>query len=678
MNDIDRWFERTARGARTPVSLYTCLLTGRLGTYFTYRLRYPFLIATARFVIHVAEFFILLSSLGGVAAFTVMVLRAGSLIVAGGWWGLLEIMRERLRTFAHTGQRDAGGYEIGRWLVLSVLIGIAVTVAGAAAVLALSGADASPVARLYPFLIVLELAIDFPVRVLHSGIYATRRVYKPIWSIFIPTAVQLVTIGLGWYFYPAAAIVIAIVLSNAVGIWLTVHYCLEAYRLTGLRPSVPDANRLPRIPAWLGVETTLAGLSLRLDAVLVLALIGFYGTNTRTFDLTAGMTSWQNIDAFQFFYLILPLFRSTYDSAGIFYFDLVRLRSSPAIRRLQVLFFRRLLLTAPVIALYFWTLSAALGLFVLRDVPLSFLLALLPMFLLRSVIGIYQMRLFADGRFTTHVGTLLLLVVLLWLVWVNPNPAGDLIQITAAMTIQLIVLMNAQHIRDRRDPARPVQLQQAEWTRSLAGEAGPCIAGTITVAQSVTPKQKAAMMTVMRERISGSGYLAHRSTTQLVYYVRAQHAESGLSGLQFHLALQALTGGTARRGIVPSQVAQDGRTALSAVLPGAAAISTEEPATDALIEAFRTTFADGLVFRTVDLGGADQLRGLDADLLAKALPTILASQDDGSDLVVVGDRRLTPIFRRGELELIFMLPADADPASLKRWLQVLAGWNGHG
>ena len=42
------------------------------------------------------------------------------------------------------------------------------------------------------------------------------------------------------------------------------------------------------------------------------------------------------------------------------------------------LFFRRLLLIAPIIALFFWSLAAALGLFVLRDVPLSFLLALIP------------------------------------------------------------------------------------------------------------------------------------------------------------------------------------------------------------------------------------------------------------------------------------------------------------
>ena len=86
MNDVDRWFERTARANTTPVTLYPSLLTGRISRYLRYRLRYPLLIATVRFAVHVAEFFILLSSLGGVAAYTVMMLRAGSLSypAAGG------------------------------------------------------------------------------------------------------------------------------------------------------------------------------------------------------------------------------------------------------------------------------------------------------------------------------------------------------------------------------------------------------------------------------------------------------------------------------------------------------------------------------------------------------------------------------------------------------------------
>ncbi|MBU3750900.1 MAG: hypothetical protein FGM52_10705, partial [Mycobacterium sp.] len=455
MDDVERWFARTARRSAQPITLYPSLLTGRVFRYLGYRLRYPLLIATVRFAVHVAEFFILMSSLGGVAAFTVMVLRAGSLVVAGGWWGLLEVMRERLRRFAAAGDKDASGAEIGRWLALGMLLGVLAIAAGAVVLAVWNPTGAGPAARLYAFLIIVEFAIDLPVRVLHSGVYATRRVYKPPWSMIVPIAVQLAILGLGFYFYPAAAIVVAIVVSNAIGIWITVHFTLEVYRLMGLRPRWDAGHwwrELPSIPARLGLETTLSGLSLRLDALLVLALVGFYGTDTRTFDLTAGLTSWRHIDAFQFFYLILPLFRGTYESAGIFYFDLVRMRNTPALRELKILFFRRLLWITPLIAMFYWLLSALLGHFVLRDVPFSFLLALIPMFMVRTAIGIYQMRLFAEGQFGIHIATLLLLAGLMWLVWINPNPAGDLIQITAAMIVQLIVLMDVQHLRDRRVP----------------------------------------------------------------------------------------------------------------------------------------------------------------------------------------------------------------------------------
>ena len=671
MNDVERWFERTARRTRTPVSLYSCLLTGRIGTYFAYRLRYPFLIAIVRFAVHVAEFFILLSVLGGVAAFTVMVLRAGSLFVAGGWWGLLEVMRERLRRFARSGDPDASEYEIGHWLVLSALLAVCVTIAGAGLVWALSREGSDPVARLYALLIVIELGLDFPLRVLHSGIYATRRVYKPIWSMFLPTLAQLAILVLGFFLYPAAAIIVSIIVSNAIGIWITLHYCLEVYRLMGLRPRLAHNTirvwqQLPRIPLRLGFETTLAGLSLRLDAVLVLALIGFYGTNVRTFDLTAGLTGWQDIDAFRFFYLILPLFRSTYDSAGIFYFDLVRLRSSPALRPLQLWFFCRLLMIAPVIALFFWSLAAALVIFVLRDVPLSFLFALIPLFVLRSVIGIYQMRLFADGRFTFHIATLLLLVALLWLVWINPNPAGDLIQITAAMTVQLILLMNAQHLRDRRDADPPTLVSLRQWVQMRAGEAGPTLTGTLAIPKSVTPKQKSAVMGVLRDKIDGLGHVAYRSPTDLLYYVREQPGATG-AGTDFHLALQEISGGTARRG----HITGPGDS------PSSGSPAEDTPAREQLIGQFRQVFPDGLVYDTSRPAEQQELRSLDSPALARLLPAALAAQDEGMNLVPLAGRRVTPIYHSGEMRLLFVLPEQAATARIREWRNAIADWNAH-
>jgi hypothetical protein len=679
VNDVDRWFEHAALTNTPPVTLYPSLLTGRIFGYLRYRLRYPLLIATVRFAVHVAEFFILLASLGGVAAYTVMMLRAGSLFVSGGWWGLLEILRERVRAFARAGQRDASENEIGRWLVLAVLLAVITTAAGAVVLLVRNQTDTDPVARIYAFLIIVEFAIDLPVRVLHSGIFATRRVYKPAWSMFLPTGVQLAILALGFYYYPTAAIIIAIIACNALAIGITVHYCLEVYRLMGLHPRWRPGDlrfwrHLPSIPLRLGVQTTLSGLSLRLDAILVLALVGFYGTNTRTFDLTAGLTSWQRIDAFQFFYLILPLFRGTYESAAIFYFDLVRMRTMPAIRDLQLVFFRALLWAAPAVSVFFWVLAAALGTLVLRDVPISFLLALIPMFVARSLIGVYQMRLFAEGRFRTHIATFALLAVLLWLVWRNPNPAGDLVQITAAMIVQLLVLINVQHLRDRRDPALPVLIPLRDWIRSLAGEPGPAVAGTVTIPESVTPKQKAAAVAAMRESLNGKGYFAYRSATKLLYYGRSADCAGGR---QLHLEIQAKTGGAATRGGCMAAAEPDGRAALECIrdwLPARDDATGAPSDLDGLRDEFRRLFADGVVFDTETLEGCAAMRNLDPTLLATALPTAVASLEDGADTVPLSGRWLTPLYQGATLRLLFVLPADPDPSSLKTWRATVRAW----
>jgi len=682
VNDIDRCFERMAHRGNRTVSLYTSLLTGRIFAYFRYRLRYSLLLDTAGFAVHVIEFMILLSSLGGLAAFTVMMLRVGGLIVGGAWWGLLEVMRERLRGYSRSGERDAAEQEIGSWIVLSVIAAVAlVVVVGGALALLLPSGD-NPLAHLYALLVVVELAISLPVRVLHSGIYATRRVYRPIWSMFVAILVQLAVLSVGFFYYPAAAMITAIVVSNAIVIWITVHFVLEIYRLIGLSPkfSAPAHafwRMLPKIPPWLGLQTTLSGLAFRLDAVLVLALVGVYGTNTRSFDLTAAVSSWQDVDTFQFFYLVLPLFRGAYEGTGLFYFDFVRMRSIAALREFRVFFFHRLLWMAPVIALFFWCLAAALGLLVLHDIPLTFLLALLPLFVVRSVIGIYQYRMFAEGRFGTHLATLALLAVMLWLVWIDAHPASDLIQITAAMIAQLLVIINVQHFRDRRPPPHPTLLMLGDWMRTLGREPEPVVVGSIAIPETITPKQRSAAVKLMQETFDGNGHFAFRSSTALVYYERSAN---GTDAQQRHLTLQALTGGAANRGRRLGRPTTNGRDALEGLLiekwiRPIDDVSARPDSLESLSSQFRVLFADGIVFDLETLEGARDMRSLELSLLAQALPTAVRSLEGGVAVAPLSGRWLTPIHHRGRLRLLFVLPPDPQSASFRSWLNTLKAWH---
>ncbi|MGB0970444.1 MAG: hypothetical protein ACPGVG_05710 [Mycobacterium sp.] len=681
VNEIDRWLERTASKRNRTVSLHASLLSGRVFQYFRYRLRYPLLLATARFLVHAAEFVLLLSTLGGLATFTVMILRIGSVIIGGGWWGFVEIMRERLRTFSQSGNRDAAQREVGSWLVLAAILAVILTIVAGVVVILTHPSGPDPVANLYAFLIVVELAISLPVRVLHSGIFATRRIYRPIASMFAPILAQLAVLGIGFYFYPEAAIIIAITVSNGLGIWITVHYVLRAYKLTGLRPRYGTTarnvlRRLPRIPPWDGFMAMLSGVGLRLDAVLVLGIVGFYGTATRSFDLTAGFASWRHIDAFEFFYLILPLFRGSYEGAGIFYFDFVRMRTHPALRVFRVYFFHKLLLVSPLIALFYWSLAAGLGLFYLHGIPLSFLLALIPLFIVRTTIGMYQMRLFAEGRFDTHLATTALLAGLLWLVWIDSNPASDLVEITAAMIAQLIVLINLQHFRDRQPPPLPTLLTLNDWMHTLARESKPVLVGRIAIAESIAPQQRSAALALMQRNFDRKGHVAFRSSTTLLFFQRSVKGDSEQESL---LALQTITGGAVNRATALPGPVTNGRDALDRIvtedwIPPVYG-SAPPDSTEALIAEFRELFADGLVFDLQTREGARDMRGLEQTVLATALSRAIASLESGANVVQVSDRGLTPIYRRGRLRLLLFMPADPDEAPFRSWLQTVKAWN---
>ena len=104
----------------------------------------------------------------------------------------------------------------------------------------------------------------------------------------------------------------------------------------------------------------------------------------------------------------------------------------------------------------------------------------------------------------------------------------------------------------------------------------------------------------------------------------------------------------------------------------------DSPGFDELTDRFRAVFPDGIVYDTDSLAGAQPMCDLDPALLAVILPSLLADQDSGHDLVPVAGRWLTPVYRSGELVLIFDLPPESEPERVRNWLNELAVWSFRG
>ena len=263
------------------------------------------------------------------------------------------------------------------------------------------------------------------------------------------------------------------------------------------------------------------------------------------------------------------------------------------------------------------------------------------------------------------------LVVLLYLVWVKPDPVSDLVQITAAMIAQLILLINLQHVRDRREPPLPTMLTMGDWLGTLIGQPGPVLVGTATIPDSVTTRQRSATLEAVRRSLCSNGHFALRSPKEMLYF-----SSDCDPGRRPDLALQAVTGGALSRGRCVRVPTTNGRNAVDDVV-WLTPIADAAGDMDSLKAAFRAIFPHGIVFDLETLEGARDMRGLDQAVLARIVPVALTSIEQGAVVAAASGRWITPVYHLGTLRVIFVLPADADPGLLARWRDAVKAWR-HG
>jgi hypothetical protein len=284
--------------------------------------------------------------------------------------------------------------------------------------------------------------------------------------------------------------------------------------------------------------------------------------------------------------------------------------------------------------------------------------------------------LFAEGQFRTLNATILLSAVLFGLVWIDVNPASDLVQIMAAMLTLLIVHINLQHFQDRTNPT-PTLLSLGDWIRTLARESGPVRIGTIAIPEWISPRQRSDAVKLIHQTFDGKGYFAFRSKTKLAVCERI--SDSGPEGVP-QLTLQTITGGAASsRDFFPAPMA-NGRDALERMsaakwippIDDAAALP-DDP--EVLTSQFHTLFPDGIVCDLATREGQRSMRTLEKSTLSGILPMSIKSLEEGSTVVPLSGHWLTPIFHQERLRLIFVLPPESGREIISNWLGLVRAWH---
>ena len=238
MTSIDAWLRRQAEREGRLIAIEDALLGNRAGAYALYRLRYFSLRCLSSAVLHGIRLTLLQYIFSHQAFLTTLLLSAFASLLTSFWWGALEILRGRVRRLARDAERHRVPSEISQWLAIAAvlaLVSLLLPVGWIAWDLVRHG-RAFNVLHLYVFAVCFRLAADFMTLTFHSGIYAIRRVYRPLPAMVLVELVSMLVVLALWPWLGRWSFPIAMLLGTSVSAGLVMHYTGRLYRFLGWLP----------------------------------------------------------------------------------------------------------------------------------------------------------------------------------------------------------------------------------------------------------------------------------------------------------------------------------------------------------------------------------------------------------------------------------------------------------
>ncbi len=676
---LERWLRRQAGREERIVVLEEALLGDRLWRYSWYRLRWFFLRYIVESAAHAVTVLLLFRGLEWDNFLLVIVATTATALLSSFWWGALEALRARVRDLLRSGSPHRIPRVIGGWLAFSLVLSGLVLVL-AVAWMIWRGADGTiGAADAFVAAMALRLVLDLPTRCYHSGVYALRRVYKPLTAALAPELIGVATMLALWPFAGVWAVVFSAVLTTLLMTGLTLVYVRRVYHFLGYTP-LREAGPATMRSSLRGTrrESLMGGFShavMALDALAVLALL--YGAETDS-------------DALLILFLTMPTIRAGADWAQLLYFDLKRLELR-LFTNLRKRFERHTLELAWLLGLVFW--GAAVAITAVFDVRSARDLApvLLAFFVSRSLLARAQIQAFAEGRYAAVIGTGVL--CLGGLAAVGPLASGEAARLGAVAVVAAVCTVALARLsRVARAQGEPgTALLTLEWLRRLGHLRSPVRVGSARVVSSTGGAERLDArsredrnrwrLSQLAERtarvLAKSGSAAWIGPDRLTWFEPVDEPRVTAD------LLQRMSGGL-MSDVRTTDCATGEEALLAAGREGLVGYASAHLLTAILpvdVEAARQTFSelvpDGVVYAPEEPVPAKL-----ADLTGSELRAILVDAVSFARDLRVGRRRsefdVTALCSGGELRLVFVADLKAPRKARSRWRHVVTALNVRG
>jgi hypothetical protein len=673
---LERWLRRQAAREERIVVLEEALLGDRLWRYSWYRLRWFFLRYVVESAAHAVTVFLLFRGLAWDNFLLVVVATTSSALVSSFWWGALEALRARVRDLHRSGSPHRIPRLIGGWLALSLGLSGAVLAFGVGWAVWRAADGTIGAADAFVTAMALRLALDIPIRCYHSGVYAIRRVYKPLTASLAPELLGLATMLALWPVAGVWAVVVSAVLTTFFTSGVTLLYVRKVYHFLGYTPfreaSVATVRSATRGALREALEGGFSHAVMALDALAVLALL--YGAKTDS-------------DALLVLFLTMPTIRAGADWAQLLYFDLKRLELR-LFTNLRKRFERQTLELAWLLGLVFWGAAVAITAGFDAGSARDLGPALLAFFVSRSLLARAQIQAFAEGRYFAVIGTGALCLAGLGAVGPVANGEAPRLAAVALVAVACVAAL-ARLSRSARALGEPgTALLTLEWLRRLGNLHSPVRVGSARVVASTGGAERLdarsredrnrwrlSQLADRTARVLGkSGSAAWIGPDRVTWFepVGAPRVTPDL--------LQRMSGGL--MGEIRTTDCATGEEALLAAgregIVGYASAHLLRAIVPVDVEAARQTFAElvpgGIVYAPEDPVPAE-LAGLTGSELRAILVDAVAFARD----LRVGRRRsrfdVSALCSGGELRLVFVADLKASRRARCRWRQVVTALN---
>lgn len=362
-------------------SLSDAIFDSKYPQYFFYRFRYFFIISLFTILFSYVEFSLVQQLLSSPVITLMITMRLFVGLTSGGWWGLLELMREEVRGRYHFFEKAEVSLSIANWLCLSVIASIVVILLPMGYFISQRGMIEQDELGIYDFYLLgfcIQTFLDFCATTYHSGIYAIRRIYRSMTSLFIGEISIITLMYFFWHIVGPIGLPIAYIFGECINSAIRIYFVHRTHRMLNIAHLRMPLQKnfikfLKKISLENSLLTYMAGLALHVENLLIIVLLKSFITEPHLLIYS---------------YILRQIYRTFSHWGNLFYYDFKKMRYGP-FPQFYPLFLKRLVPLSLLIALIFYGItllatfvfyppltfaySMSLAIFFLFATPLSYL-----------------------------------------------------------------------------------------------------------------------------------------------------------------------------------------------------------------------------------------------------------------------------------------------------------------